>query len=301
MLLPRASRALLLVLLLAASRAVAEPELPRVVSLNPSLTSILLALDAGAALVGVDDWSARDLPEVAELPRVGGLFNPSLEAILALEPDLVVWVPSAQQRNLRERLTELGIAVLVLENISLREVLASIEELGARVGREDAARERVRAIRRAFTEAERASFRRERPRALLVLQRDPLYVVGGGSFLDAMLRAAGAENLAADFDEPYPRVGVEWLIAVQPELILDAAQAPEHAAEHWSRWPSLPAVAEGGVVTLPAQAITLPGPHLDAAVRWLARAVRGEDPASPLPPGAPDTPAPHRSDEPATP
>ena len=261
----------------------AKPADPiRVVSLNPSLTAILLALDAGPSLVGVDDWSARDLPEVAGLPRVGGLFNPSLEAILALEPDLVVWVPSAQQRSLRERLEALGVSVLVLENIRLREVLASIEELGARLGRVDAARARVREIRRAFTESQRAAFRQRRPRAVLVLQRDPLYVVGRGSFLDEMLRAAGAENLAAEFDEPYPRVAVEWLIAARPELILDAAKAPEAATAHWARWPSIPAVADGSVVTVPAETITLPGPQLDHAVRWLSRVVQAESPRAAL-------------------
>jgi iron complex transport system substrate-binding protein len=119
---------------------------------------------------------------------------------------------------------------------------------------------------------------------VLVLQRDPLYVVGRGSFLDAMLRAAGADNLAAEFDDAYPRVGVEWLIAAQPELILDAADPAGEAAEHWARWPSLPAVGRGAIVRVPAREITLPGPHLDDAVRWLARAVRGDHAAPPAAP-----------------
>jgi ABC-type Fe3+-hydroxamate transport system substrate-binding protein len=267
------ARSALLALCLALVVASAAAE-PRVVSLNPSLTAILLALDARSTLVGVDDWSARDLPEVGGLPRVGGLFNPSLEAILALRPDLVVWVPSAQQRSLRERLEALGVAVLELENITLDQLLAGIETLGERIGRGDAARRRVREVRRAFAEAERAATASARPRTVWVLQRDPLYVVGGGSFLDEMLRAAGAVNLAAGFDEPYPRVGVEWLIAAEPELILDAADPPEEAETHWSRWPSLPAVADGRIVAVPAKQITLPGPYVDRAVRWLADAVR---------------------------
>ncbi|MGH0032392.1 MAG: ABC transporter substrate-binding protein, partial [Myxococcota bacterium] len=225
----RAARALLLVALLAWSAAAEPAREPRIVSLNPSLTAILLAIGAGDALVGVDDWSARDLAPVAGLPRVGGLFNPSIEGILALLPDLVVWVPSAQQRDLRTRLEELGVEVLELDNISLAQVLESIETLGARVGRADAARERVHAIRAAFTRAERTAARRDRQRAVMVLQRDPLYVVGGGSFLDAMLAAAGATNLAAGFDEPYPRVGVEWLVAARPERLLDAAPGSQDA------------------------------------------------------------------------
>jgi iron complex transport system substrate-binding protein len=271
--------ALALLIGLFSLRSTAEPgqPLPRVVSLNPSLTATLLALDAEAALVGIDDWSARAQPRLASLPRVGGLFNPSLEGILALEPDLVVWVPAAQQRNLRERLEALGVEVLVLENIRFEQVLDSIERLGARVGRERQARERVLAIRAAWTREQRRSARGPHPRTVLVLQRDPLFVVGGGSFLDSMLRAAGAVNAAGDFPEAYPRVGVEWLIATAPQLIIDAAEGPERAAQHWARWPSLPAVADGRVVTVPADLVTLPGPELDRAVALLGRVVRGQD------------------------
>src|SRR5262245_42468166 len=102
---PTRSRAAALVLtaLLVAAAAAAAPPAPapakRVVSLNPSLTATLIALDASALLVGVDDYSARQQPSVRELPAVGGLFNPSLEAIVALAPDLVVLVPGAQQRD----------------------------------------------------------------------------------------------------------------------------------------------------------------------------------------------------------
>jgi ABC-type Fe3+-hydroxamate transport system substrate-binding protein len=264
-------------LCLLALRVAAEPAvLPRVVSLNPSLTEILIALDARTALVGVDDYSARANPEVASLPRVGGLFNPSLESILALSPDLVVLVPSAEQRDLRARLEALHIEVVVLANITLPELLSSIETLGARVGRAEPARALAGRIRQAFANAERASQGRPRPRAVLVLQREPLYVVGGGSFLDAMLRAAGAENLAGSFSEPYPRVDVEWLIDKAPELILDASEDPEAAPAYWQRWPSLPAVAGKRVVPISASDVTLPGPRLDRAVAILARAVRGE-------------------------
>ena len=285
---PRAIVPLLLCLLTlaAASPTGAPAPAQRVVSLNPSLTAILLALDARASLVGVDDRSAQELPELADLPKVGGLFNPSLESIVALEPDLVVWVPSAEQRDLRDRLEALSVAVLPLENTTMRELLVSIEELGARVGRVRQARQRLREIRHVFLEVDRAPLRGDPPRTVLVIQRDPLYVVGRGSFLDSMLATAGADNVADEFSEAYPRVELEWLIAAAPELILDAASDPGQAAEHWSRWPSIPAVASGRIVQVPAE-VTLPGPHLDRAVRWLARAVRSDSGATAAAPPAP--------------
>jgi ABC-type Fe3+-hydroxamate transport system substrate-binding protein len=268
---------LLLAALLALALAVraASEALPRVVSLSPSLTSILLALGARDAIVGVDESSAQFDARVSALPRVGGLFNPSLEAIVALSPTAVALVPSAQQRELRERLEALGIEVLALPNISYDDVLGSIVALGEKVGRADAAHARADQIRSAWRAASQRASAAQPVRAVLVLQREPLYVVGSGSFLDAMLAAAGAENLAREFDDPYPRVSIEWLIAAGPDLILDAADPPEGAAEHWRHWPSLPAVKRGRVEALD-RAITIPGPDLDRSLALLASRVHAQ-------------------------
>ncbi len=252
---------------------VTAPYASRIVSLNPSLTAVLVALGAGDTLVGVDEFSARQQPGLRNLPRVGGLYDPSLEAVVALRPDLVVLVPSVQQRDFRARLAELKIDVLELDPVSFEEVLGMIETLGARVGRAEAARARVAAIRSAKAEAERAAEGRPRPRAVLVLQREPLFVVGSGSFIDDMLRAAGAENLGAQLGQPYPRASLEWLVAARPELILDSSAEPGDAKAFWSRWPSLPAVSNDRIVTVAADVVTLPGPQLDRALRVLGAAV----------------------------
>lgn len=247
----------------------------RVVSLNPSLTAILVEIGAADALVGVDDFSARQQASVASLPRVGGLYNPSLEAVVGLQPDLVVLVPSAEQRDFRARLRELGVPVLALDPVDFDEVLASIETLGARTGHAEAARERVARIRRTRAAVETATAPLPRPRTVLVLQRDPLFVVGRGGFVDEMLGAAGAVNVAASFDEPWPRVSREWLLAAAPEVILDSSADAEPAHTFWGRWPSLPAVRAGRVVAIPQGAATLPGPHLDRALVTLAESIHG--------------------------
>src|SRR3990172_4279651 len=264
-----------LALTLAAGAAAARAPARRIVSLNPSLTAILLALGAGERLVGVDYRSAREEARVSDLPRVGGLFDPSLEAVVALAPDLVVAVPSAQQRDLRAQMEALGIEVLELPNVTLDELLDSIDVLGRLVERREAARERIAAIRAAFAQAARASAGRAPPRVVLALQREPLYVVGAGGFLDSMLRAAGAVNAGAELGGPYPRAGLEWLIAASPEVILDASGDPEPPMVYWSRWPSLPAVASGRVIALPPADVTLPGPYLERGLTRLAEALRG--------------------------
>ena len=246
----------------------------RVVSLNPSLTAIAIALGARAQLVGVDDYSARS-PAAAGLPRVGGLYDPSLEAVVGLAPDLVVLVVSAEQRGFRERLEALGIPCLALAPVSFDDVLGAIETLGARLGHEPEATARVAAIRSTRARVEAAA--RELPvlRGVLVLQRDPLFVAGAGTFVDDMLRALRVDNLARRQPGPWPRLAREWLIDAAPELILDSAPEPEPAARYWARWPSLPAVKNGAVAAIDPGIATLPGPALDEALLTLAAAARG--------------------------
>ena len=276
-----------LVLSALAGLASAEPAPLRVVSLNPSLTAMALALGARDQLVGVDDFSARQEPAVARLPRVGGLYDPSLEAVVALRPDLVMLVPSAEQRGFQEQLAALGIARFVADPVSYDEVLETIRALGGKLGRARAAEARVAALRTARARAEAASAGRPRVRALLVLQRDPLFVAGAGTFVDDMLRAVGSANVGADLPGSWPRASREWLLAAQPDVILDSTDEPEPAREFWARWPALRA----RVVSLPAGLVTLPGPQLDRALARLETALRpafgetGSDPNS-SPPGS---------------
>lgn len=259
-----------------------EPSTPilRVVSMNPSLTRMLLALGAQQVLVGVDEYSADHEPAVAALPRVGGLFNPSLEAVVALEPDLVVIVPSVQQRDFRSRLRDLGVEVIELTSITLDQILESMQTLGDRIGRSQAARDRVAAIRSTWTDVARESSHRPRRTAVLIVQRDPLYVVGGGSYLNSMLDAAGLDNVAVEYSEAYPRVSLEWLIAAGPQVIIDSSDDPVSAIEHWSRWTSIPAVASDRVVAVPQGLVTLPGPYLDRSLRTMVAAIRSADEVS---------------------
>jgi ABC-type Fe3+-hydroxamate transport system substrate-binding protein len=273
---PAAPAAAFMLAIAAASLGAAAAPAPRIVSLNPSLTAILLALGARESLVGVDDRSSRQEASLASLPTVGGLFDTSLEAVVSLEPDVVVLVPSAEQRDLARGSARWASGARAPEYHARR---AARFDRGARPPRRPrGGAARVAEIRAALAAAARASAGRKPLRAVLALQREPLYGVGAGSYLDSLLRAAGALNAAAELGGPYPRAGLEWLIAARPDVILDASDEPEDAAAYWSRWPSLPAVASGRVVALPAREVTLPGPWLERALAHLAQALHGEGP-----------------------
>ena len=248
---------------------------PRLISLNPSLTAIVLRLGRGETLVGVDEVSAELMPEVAALPQVGGLLNPSLEAIALLRPDRVLLVAGVDQQSHGAALEKLGLVVETFENERLDQVLENIERLGRALDREVEARARVRSILATRAAVRRAVGTVDRPGTLAIVDRSPLFLVGGETFLDEMLDAVGAENLARRLGSGYPRGSIEWLIAARPALLLDMTPGGIDSRDFWGRWPSLPAVRAGRVLTLDASRITLPGPDLDAALRSLAIAVHG--------------------------
>jgi ABC-type Fe3+-hydroxamate transport system substrate-binding protein len=114
-----------------------------------------------------------------------------------------------------------------------------------------------------------------RPATLAVVDRSPLYLVGGETFLDEMLETVGARNLARELGSGYPRGSIEWVIEAGPELLLDMTPGSDDSHAFWARWPSLPAVARDAVLTLDASRISMPGPELDRALRELAIAVHG--------------------------
>jgi iron complex transport system substrate-binding protein len=244
----------------------------RIVSLTPSTTEILFALEVGDRVVGVSRYC--DFPPAATmLPRVGGFTDPSLEAILALSPDLVVGARGPSNRGVVETLASLGIATAFPPDGTLDDVRASIRDLGARVGAGRRAEALVAAIDADLLAIRTALGGRRPVRTLVVLGSRPLSVAGPGGFLDDVLRAAGGENVVRD-GPPWPTIGVERVLDLAPEVIVEAGlgMGGEPGLD-WSRWPSIPAVRDGRVVRIDDVRLLRPGPRVAEAVALLARAL----------------------------
>ena len=125
-------RLLLLTLLLIAMPASAQTARPeRIVSLVPAVTEMIYAVGDGARVAAVSTYD-RFPAEVARLPRVGGLLDPSVERILAIKPDLVIVY--ATQKELIERLDRAGIPYFNYQHKALADIMTTIRALGARIG-----------------------------------------------------------------------------------------------------------------------------------------------------------------------
>jgi len=249
----------------------APPAAPRrVITLAPSLTDTVVALGKKDLLVGVTRYD--DAPEVARLPRVGGFLDPSPEAVLALRPDLVLWMTDGGALPAVRRMAELGVPVRALPVVSVADVLACARLIGAALG-DAPAGERLAARLGAAIAAARRSAPPRPPRVLFVVGRDPLVVAGPGSYPDELLRIAGGEN-AVKGTRAWPVYPLERAVSDDPDLVIDGAVL--EPAQGLARLDAIPAVRRGAVHRLADDGALRPGPKLPAALEELSRALAVE-------------------------
>ena len=270
-----------LVLCACLSIGAVQPRPQRIVSLIPAVTEMLFAIGAGSQVVGVGSFDHYP-PAVESLPRVGALLDPDLERILALRPELVVVYHS--QADLKQQLARSKIAVFDYRHAGLTDVMRTMRELGASVGRVDESEELATRIEREIAEIRRRVADRPRPRVLVVFGRESgalrgIYASGGGGFLHDMLTAAGGTNVLADVKRESTQATTELILARRPDVILElrgtTATGQELAAMRadWNVLKSVPAVAGNRVHIIADERVVVPGPRVAEGTELLARAL----------------------------
>lgn len=242
----------------------ARPE--RIVSLSPTATETLFAIGAGEQVVAVDDQSTHP----AEAPRtdLSGL-TPNVEAIAALDPDLVVI--GFDPGDLGASLEALGVAVLLQPAATnLEEAYDQIRQLGTATGRAGAGEELASTIEAEIGAIVAATPRPERPLTYFYELDPSLFSATSQTFIGRVLGLLGLENIADPADEDgfgYPQLSAEFVIDQDPDLVFlaDTVCCGQSAASLAQRpgWSEVRAVRSGGVVAL----------HDDVASRWGPRVV----------------------------
>ena len=251
----------------------------RIVSLAPSLTETLFAIGAGDAVAGVTSYCTYP-EEATQKPQVGGMINPSLEAIVALTPDLIVLSMEGNVREDFDRLTTLGAAVFVSNPRSLADIRTSIGQLGTLAGRSADASRLAAALAAAEADVVRG-VSGPKVRTLLIVSIHPLIVAGGHTFLNELLETAGATNLAARFLATYPTLSREAVVSEDPDLLLVTSEVIADARllfDEFPEWTSLKAAQRSRIYRIDADLVSRPGPRSVEALRTIARLVRGGTP-----------------------
>ena len=250
----------------------------RVVSLAPSITEMLFALGLEQEIVGVTEFC--DYPAGAKSKTKVGYANPSMEAIIALQPELVLAPRDFLRPDLQLKLEQLRIPVFVLDAHTLEEIPLQIHTLGKMFDKISASNEATQRMRQRMAEIKQKVETRPAKRVLYVLNHQPLITVGPGSFIHQMIGLAGGINVAAQTQTAYPRLSMETVLKEDPEVLIfpsgEVETVSQSERQQWRRWDSLSAVKHQRVHEVSSSLLNRPGPRVVDGLEQLARAIHPE-------------------------
>jgi iron complex transport system substrate-binding protein len=193
----------------------------RIVVLNADAIKILVALGATDRIVGMADKKPKLSPSLLkDVPEVGSLGSPNIEAIVKLEPDVVIAYDSwPSQDFLEDKLLPFGIKVLRIACYKINSFTEDIKILGNLVGKEKRAQEFIEFFQKYLgLILERTKGIKKKLKVYLEYQ--DYSTVSGGSGGDELLKIVGLENIASEFKIPFPKVSPEWVLAKNPDVII---------------------------------------------------------------------------------
>jgi iron complex transport system substrate-binding protein len=255
----------------------------RIVTLGPSSLESLFAIGAGAQIVGREEFSTYP-DEALEITSVGSLWGElPTEAILALEPDLVI-APEIIAPEQIQTLEDLGLTIYFQANpVDFDGLWENLRALATLSGHEAEAAALITALgERVDAVVSKISAVESTPSVFYELDAtDPQnpYTVGGGTMIDTLITMSGGANMGAVLEGQYAPISSEEIIAQNPEIILlaDAPYGitPEVVAER-AGWEAIAAVANGMVYEFDPFLVSVPGPRMVDGLEAMAQILHPE-------------------------
>ena len=243
----------------------------RIVSMLPSLTESVCAMEQCKRLVGVDRYS--NFPEsLKNLPKLGGGMDPNIEGIVALKPDVVL--VSGKSRS-TERLEALGIKVVALETKTHADVKRVLKVLGVLLAvPETQGADRLWRIIDSSVSAAAQSLpaKAKTARVYFEVSRGP-YAAGESSFIGETLARLGVKNVVPAKLGPFPRLNTEYVVRANPDVIMIGNRSMVSAVAY-PGWNSIKAVKNNRVCVFgldDSDVVVRPGPRMAEAARLMAK------------------------------
>jgi iron complex transport system substrate-binding protein len=257
---------------------------PKIASLVPAATDMLLAMNAGDHLVAVSNYETS--PQVKTLPRVGDYQTTDWETLARLRPDAMIMqiAPDHLPPGLQQRADELGIKLVNVKINRLDDVFTAMLQLGDAAGEPQKARQAEQKLRHDLDDLKQRCAKHPPISTLLVRDENGRDVIGPDNYLDDLLKIVNATNAAAPLGAPYPTIDREKLVALAPQavVVLLPAARPETldvSNRFWASMTQIPAVKENRVRTITENYALLPGARLADLARDIARCIRPDDTA----------------------
>lgn len=252
----------------------------RIISIAPNATEIIVGLGETRRLVAVTTFCLLP-PDAGNLPRVGGLFDPDLETIIRLRPDLIIL--RGRNEGVERLCAERGFRLYHDPTERLDDIFRTIRELGEILGRRSEADVLARHLRQRLDRIASAVASRPRPRVFVTIARNPdslanVLTAGRATFVHDMIDLAGGENVFADLAMDYPQISPEAILAARPDVIIEAMpeREPSDALQQdvlrlWRGLGPVPAVRQGRVYVLTDDHALIPSPRVADIITRIAR------------------------------
>ena len=242
-----------------------EPK--RIVSLAPNLTEILFGIGARNKIVGVSNYS--DYPEDAKkLPKVGGFFNPSIERIFALNPDLVL-VARGTPLSVIDKLRSLGISVFASDPKTTHDIYNLILTVGELTGN---VKESVSLVNKMKSEESAVLKKTEkipmskRLKVYVEIWNNPKMSAGKDTFIDSLIKEAGGINIAENAKGSWPVMSDESIIKANPDVIILLYRGDIKQIESRPGWKTINAVKNHRIYIEDPDIFERPGPRIIQAL-----------------------------------
>lgn len=241
----------------------------RIISLAPNITEILFALNLGERVIGVTEYCTYPA-EALSKQNVGALFNPNLEKIAALKPDLIFATESNIQLN--AKLDNKRIKVVLLPERTVEDVYLAIDSIGVLTGKKQQAGTLIASIKDSLALYKGAATT-QKPSAILVLGRDEnstrnIGISGPGAFINELWEFAGGVNAFPDMPGSFTQVNREDLLFRDPQIIIEfknsETRADSSEKQLKNEWLDLniSAVKNGNIFVISGVSYLVPGPRI---------------------------------------
>ena len=230
-------------------RTVEVPDHPhRVVCLIPSVVDIVYSLGAGADVVAISDFTKYP-KEALRKPSIGLPLNPSIEAIVALLPDLVLGSGDMNTLESAGHLQRLSIPVFMVDPHGIEGIYRSILSLGGALNRETDAHALVARLRARVDAVKARVAGQPKVRVFMAIWYDPVMTIGKRAFISELIEAAGGRSVTDDIAQEWPEVSLETIVSRQPDalLLMRGSNITPEELKTRPGWEHLSAVQQGRV------------------------------------------------------
>ncbi len=248
----------------------------RIVSLVPSSTEIIFAIGAGSKIVGVTRYDKHpqelvDMVKKGEVAVVGGGFDPDIEKIVAMKPDLIL-ANGPSQRSALARFEELGLTVVYSNPKDIVSLLVNIRLLGNVTNSAAGAEKLVMDLKQKIEVLSGKVKDRPRVRVYVELASDPLISASKGSFVDELVVVAGGVNVFQNMSALFPTVSSEAVIVLNPEVIIVTSASHIEQVKQRQGWHIVDAVKKNRVYAVDG-ILFAPSPRIVQGLEEIAQAL----------------------------